>query len=442
MIDKKKKIAYDLTKIKEEKEMNVMEKVKGLSKKKKVMVAAFLILAAGGATGSVVYASQSQQKLDEAQAVVDKQYSVLQELEKEIQSLFDEKDPAFLAEAVTADQINALKSKISAANKNYSTIDIDLKKIDTKGFSKEKTTAEEQLGLASEKLLLQEKLNGLFSEKDKKAIKGSTIDKDLAIIDDLNEKTVKSVKEWIDEASESTFDQAALSLVGVAEGQLKQISTAKKAVEKVYKDKKVLSTDSKLYDATKKEVDKVKNAASKKSLLDQLAIVKKDIDKKAAEKKVADEKKKQETAQVEQAQAAGGTTAGNQAAATDQAQTVPGVDSAEGYAPAAGNDYSNNEYYGNNNDYAAQPTTPAPSTPAAPSNPATPSAPSTPSTGSGDNTATPQPEVPYPLFQVGGTAYSTEAEADAAGIAGGSRYSVYTVPYSDGSTKYHLVINR
>ncbi|MGL4696833.1 hypothetical protein, partial [Enterococcus larvae] len=323
------------------------------------------------------YANQSQQKLNEAQAAIDKEYSTLQGLEKEIQALFDEKDSNFLAEGVTAEQIDALKIKITVADKNYSSVDVDLKKLDTAAFSKEKTTAEEQLKLASEKLAIQEDVNGLFSAKDKVAIKGSTVSKDLPIADKTDEKTVKSVKESIDESSDSTFDQTASELVAVAEGQLKQITTAKTATEKVYKEK-VISTDSKLYDAAKKEVDKIKNAAAKQTLSDQLAKVKKAIDKLAADKKATEEKKQEEAAQAEQEQAASAAeVTSTQGATTDQG--VSGAEAGQSYTDNAGasTDYYNygaadQGYSGDTNNYAsgtdqaAQPTTPAtPSTPAA-----------------------------------------------------------------------------
>lgn len=357
--------------------MSMMDKVNEMSQKKKMMIAVVLILAIGG-TGTAVYAnSQSQQKLTEAQVVVDKEYSTLQSLEKEIQALFDEKDSNFLAEGVTADQIDALKAKVTAANKNYSSIDVDVKKLDTEAFSKERATAEEQLGLAAEKLLLQEELNGLFSAKDKVAIKGSTVIKDLAIIDDLDEKTVKSVKDLIGETGESTFDQSAADLVAAAEGQLKQISTAKTSVEKVYKDK-VISTDKKLYDAAKKEVDKIKNAKAKKTLSDQLAKVKAAIDKKAQDAKAAEEKKQAEAAQAASEAAAAENNA--QATVTDQ-YAASGVDQSTGTVPAA--DTANNYYdYG-----ASQGASGGAGTGQTPPPAQQPAAPSTPSTGNGSGIA-------------------------------------------------------
>ncbi|WP_321386442.1 hypothetical protein [uncultured Enterococcus sp.] len=357
--------------------MTMIDKVKGMSKKKKLLVAALLIVALGG-TGTAVYAnSQTQQKLNEAQAIVDKEYSTLQGLEKEIQALFDEKDSNFLAEGVTADQIDTLKEKVAAADKSYSSIDVDLKKLDTKAFSKEKTTAGDQLAVASDKLDLQEAVNALFSEKDKTALKGSTVNKDLAIVDNLDKKVIESVKELSDDTDESTFDQAISDLIAAAESQLQQIDTATTAVQKVYKDK-VISTDQKLYDAAKKEVDKIKNAKAKKTLSDQLAKVKAAIDKKAQDAKVAEEKKQEEAAQVTSEAAAAENNA--QAAATDQ--YAAGVDQSNGTTPAA--DTTTNNYYdygasqgasGGTGSGAGSGQTPPPAQ--------QPAAPSTPSTGNG-----------------------------------------------------------
>lgn len=321
--------------------MTMMDRVKGMSRKKKLAIAAILILAIGG-TGTAVYANnQSQQKLTEAQAVVDKEYSTLKGLEKEIQALFDEKDASFLATGVTADQIKELKIEVATAANNYFSMDVDFKKLDTKDFISEMTTAEEQLAIASEKLALQEAVNGLFSEKDKIALKGSTVTKDLAIVDNLDDKVIESVKELSDDADESTFDQAILDLIAAAEGQLRQIETATTSVQKVYKGGKVVSTETKLYDAAKKEVDKIKNVKAKKTLSDQLEKVKAAIDKKAQDAKAAEEKAKAEAetqataeVQAQQAteQAAGAQVAADQATTYDQAAVAADT----GYA-ASGN---------------------------------------------------------------------------------------------------------
>jgi hypothetical protein len=357
--------------------MTMIDKVKGMSKKKKLLVAALLIVAIGG-TGTAVYAnSQTQQKLNEAQAIVDKEHSMLQGLEKEIQALFDEKDSNFLAEGVTTDQIDVLKEKVAAVDKSYSSIDVDLKKLDTKAFSKEKTTAGDQLAVASDKLELQEAVNALFSEKDKTALKGSTVNKELAIVDNLDKKVIESVKELSGDTDESTFDQAISDLIAAAEGQLKQIDTATTAVQKVYKDK-VISTDQKLYDAAKKEVDKIKNAKAKKTLSDQLAKVKAAIDKKAQDAKTAEEKKQEEAAQA----AAAATAAENITPAAVADQYAAGVDQSNGTAPAA--DTTTNNYY----DYGASQgasggTGSGTGTGQTPPPAQQPAAPSTPSTGNG-----------------------------------------------------------
>ncbi|MTD40289.1 hypothetical protein GIX45_17035 [Erwinia sp. CPCC 100877] len=121
--------------------------------------------------------------------------------------------------------------------------------------------------------------------------------KTASIKDDLKSDTVKEMKKKyykskVSHDLEGFTNEAIVS----AENQLKQIDTAQKAVEQVYKDK-VLNTDQKKYDTAKKEVDKIKNAKAKKELSDKLAKVKSDIDKKNKEKE--DKKKEAEKASKE-----------------------------------------------------------------------------------------------------------------------------------------------
>lgn len=134
-------------------------------------------------------------------------------------------------------------------------------------------------------------VNDLFE----KAIIDNENAEKIAIKDDLQSETVKKVKEkYFVVKTNDAWQININNMIENAEKQLKQIDTAKKAVEKVYKDNKVVNTDQKNVDAAKKEVDKIKNAKAKKDLSDKLAKVKADIDKQNKTKE--DNKKEAEKA--------------------------------------------------------------------------------------------------------------------------------------------------
>lgn len=320
--------------------MTIAQKVKNLSKKQKIMITVVAVLAIGG-IGGTVYASQTQKKLSEAQSIVDKEQSSLKEIKVELQKLLDTKDKEFLAENVTNEQLTTLQSKYKSAMEKVQSLSVDPKKLKSTDFSSEKNDCKDLLETIENKLSTQEAVNQLYQPKDKTvALNGSKVTKDLAIVDDLKNETIQSVKkEHLQDTKGTTFDKTVLELVNNAENQVKQIDTAKTAVAKVYKDNKVVSTDSKLYDNAKSETDKVKNAKAKKALSDELTKVKSDIDKKAKE---AEEQQKQEAQKVENE-----VNNTNQQAKTENEtnQTVQETNNAENTVTNNQNDNSNSGSY-------------------------------------------------------------------------------------------------
>ncbi|GGC94926.1 hypothetical protein [Enterococcus wangshanyuanii] len=155
-------------------------------------------------------------------------------------------------------------------------------------IKKEQLAKRDQLKNDAEKAV-----NDLFE----KAIIDNEDDEKIAIKNDLKSDSVEKVKEkYFVVKSKDAWQININNMIENAENQLKQIDTAEKAVEQVYKEK-VLNTDQKKYDTAKKEVDKIKNAKAKKELSDKLAKVKSDIDKKNKEKE--DKKKETEKASKE-----------------------------------------------------------------------------------------------------------------------------------------------
>ncbi|MGL9757226.1 hypothetical protein, partial [Enterococcus sp. DIV2324] len=202
--------------------------------------------------------------------------------------------------------------------------------VDLSAFENEAAEVEKTM-LALEKTFdKQQAANKLFQ---KTAINGSKITKDLPIADELKKETVDQVKKTVDQPA-SDFEKSVLSLATEAENQVKQIDKAKQATAKVYKDK-VVSTDTKLYDAAKAETEKIKNAKAKKALNDQLTKVKADIDKKAAEAEKKETEVKEAAADQSQQQQNAVTAADTQAV-TDQGAAAPDYSGAGGNVDTGG----------------------------------------------------------------------------------------------------------
>lgn len=160
-------------------------------------------------------------------------------------------------------------------------------------IEKEQQAKEKQLKIDTEKAV-----NGLFE----KAIIDNKDAEKVAIKNNLKNDTVKKVKEqYFVEKTNDAWQKVINDSIVNADNQLKQIDTAKKAVEKVFKDNKVVNTDQKNVDSAKKEVNKIKNAKAKKELSDKLAKVKADIDKKNKTKE--DNKKEAEKASQQTSEA-------------------------------------------------------------------------------------------------------------------------------------------
>ncbi|PZL74036.1 hypothetical protein CI088_07920, partial [Enterococcus plantarum] len=178
-------------------------------------------------------------------------------------------------------------------NKRYQTLSkevdgaIDTKKVKADKYLEHSSACKNELEQAQLKMESQTAVNKLFQEKDKKGVlHGTTVVKDRAIGDEVTDKSVKETKTVYGyEKPKNDFEKAVNDLIKEAEAQTGQQTKAKKAVEQVYKDGKVVSTDNKLYDTAKAETDKIKNEKAKKALIDQLDKVKADIDKQAAEEK-------------------------------------------------------------------------------------------------------------------------------------------------------------
>lgn len=276
-----------------------------LSKKKKVTTGlvglACVVVLAG--VGTTVYAQgQKQQEQSEVQKELDNATSELVKLNKKVNSLLDEKDPNYLVKDVTNEAIQKLSEEVTASTKFDARVELDQNAYGS--FDKEANKVKASMNNVQVAYNTQDAVNKLYQSKDNKvAMNGTEVNKDLAIADNLSDDSLLKTKDTYYKKDSSTpHDKTVNELIDNATAQLKQLTDAKNEVSKVYKDGKVVSTDSKLYDSAKAQVDKVKNEKAKKELSDQLAKVKSDLDKK--EKEESEKTKTVEVTKQEEAKKA------------------------------------------------------------------------------------------------------------------------------------------
>lgn len=263
--------------------MKLNERIKKLSKKQKVLIATVTVLVVlGGSFGYKAYADgQVKKQVEQAQVLVDEQSKEIKDLQTEIKVLFNVEKTDFLNEDVTEETLLPIKEKLNKIEKNYDSIVLPTKEVKTKDYSNHLSSCKESIALIESMLVAQKDVNRLFG---KTVISGDTVAKNVAIKDDLKADTVKKVKDsFYNKEIQSEWQEVVNSLLDNADDQLKQIEKSKQALEKVYKDNKVINTDQKNYDSAKSEIDKIINEKMKKELADKLANVKEEIDKKAKE---------------------------------------------------------------------------------------------------------------------------------------------------------------
>lgn len=303
--------------------------------KKTVALSLIAIAVIGGSSAYAYNSSQSKQKLEAAQTEVANQEAALKTLNIDLKGYFDKKSPSYLVENMQESQIKDLKKDVEKAT----TLKETTTKVDHSTFDKEVEAVNKTMTTLEKTFEQQQAVNKLFQGT---AVNGSKISNELPIADSLKQETIDQVKKSVEKAT-SDFEKTIQSLTTEAENQMKQLDKAKQATAKVYKDK-VISTDTKLYDAAKAETDKVKNAKAKKALTDQLSKVKADMDKKAAEEAKAQAETKQDSGTPQQqAKTPEAQEIAQTPTQTNQGQTTPDYTesgaSAEtgGYVPQSGN---------------------------------------------------------------------------------------------------------
>ncbi|MBP2100494.1 hypothetical protein [Enterococcus rivorum] len=271
-----------------------------------VMLVITTIVLVVGVWGTI-YASQVHKQVEEAEKTVKAEELSIQRVTEELSKLLDQKDPSYLAENVTEEQVATLDQQLKQSEFVFQDVSVDKKllKEHVDAYESVQEKADKLMGSIYGKMELQRGINALFQSKDKVAMNGAKVEKELAIINDgLTEEKIQSIQKIMPK-EETAFTKDVKGLIENASGQLKQISTAKEAVSKIYKDNNVVLTDQKLYDKAKAETDKIKNEKTKKELTDQLGKAKAELYKKAKEVAVT---QTQETATKDQTEQA---TTGN-----------------------------------------------------------------------------------------------------------------------------------
>lgn len=289
---------------------------KWTNKTKKTVALGLVVIAVIGGGSAYAYSSgQSKQKLEAAQTEVNNQETTLKTLNRDLKGYFDKKSPSYLVENMQESKIKELKKEVE----NATSLKETTLKVDHTSFDNEVEAVNKTMTTLETTFEQQQAVNKLFQET---AVNGAKISKELPIADDLKQETIDQVKKLVEKPT-SDFEKTIQSLTTEAENQVKQLDKAKQATAKVYKDK-VISTDTKLYDTAKTEVDKVKNAKAKKALTDQLSKVKADIDKKAAEEEKGQAETKQESGTPQQqAKTPEAQETAQAPTQTDQGQATP-----------------------------------------------------------------------------------------------------------------------
>ena len=149
----------------------------------------------------------------------------------------------------------------------------------------------EEVKVANKKLDIWNKINTTYSKEIDLSKKDSNLVADLSKVDDLKELNIEN--------NEPTkFEEQAMFYIKLANDQKQDFENAKKALGKVYKDNKVVSTNKKDIDFAKDSINKIKDLELKKSLLKGLEITQKQYEKEEQER-IAKEKAEAEKAEQE-----------------------------------------------------------------------------------------------------------------------------------------------
>ncbi|WP_462259289.1 hypothetical protein [Vagococcus teuberi] len=284
-----------------------MKKLSEWTKKQKIVLGSVLAVAViGGGVGATSYSTAQAQKqeISQTKKSLSQATKQLEKLNKELDALRQTDNPSFLTKDVKQDEVTAIVTKLKKLAKKEINYDLNDTKQQAKEFKALLNQTTKLADATTFQLTIQDKVNGLYQGKDKVAINGNEVDKELGIKDNLKQEDIDAVAkefnntkqlEYIPVKDKSvegqSWQEAIQDLLDGATNQIKSISETQKLVDALFKDDKPIDTtnDNALKDV-EKAVSGIKNEATKKTLTDKFNQVKEAVNK----KKEADKKKKED----------------------------------------------------------------------------------------------------------------------------------------------------
>lgn len=274
-----------------------MDKLKMLTKNKKIMIGALSALLVVGVGGTLyVQSVQAEQQAIEAQKQFDLFLGKVKVLEKDVSAFYTNDQHDFISPALTKEKIEGSKKEVASLTKSLPDYAGEEKQSAVKKRLKQ---VEELITDVSYKQETEKAVNALFQEK---VIQGETIQVDVAIADDLTYEKIEpiSISESINKESE--WANAVVSALKSATEQVNQIAKATKKVDGFYENKAIIANPTReAYELAQTEINKIKNNKAKKALTDKMVTVLGKIEE--SEQLVMEQEQEAEQLAKEQAEA-------------------------------------------------------------------------------------------------------------------------------------------
>lgn len=239
----------------------------------KVLLVASLSVVICLIIGAVVFQIKHQNKVKDAKITLNFQIKAAGSLKKEIDAAYLDDKSSFLKKTVTSQTLEMFDSKLKKLFIDKMIADKALKTL-KRDYTSSYDDTKQALANLQTVFDAQTAVNELFNPTSPVLVE-KVIKKDVAIVDDLDAEKVNQIDTKSFGGSE--FGKAVDTLKAEALAQVKQIETARAAVNALFKDGKA-QDDEVGYNKAKSEVDKIRNAKAKKELSDKLGQVKQVVD--------------------------------------------------------------------------------------------------------------------------------------------------------------------
>lgn len=404
-----------------------------------VLGTALLIL---GVVNFMIHESNYNKQVEAVAKKQSNRDQVVEEIKKQINSLYLDDAKEFLQTEISQEQIDLLEinvNKYLESSQAFSVNIENLRKNDRKKYQfnvNNLSALQNEVKAIQHKFKAQNEVNHLFQSP---YLSGASENEEVIIIDDLTAEELQKVKEnhYQDKADETKKFQSAINKgIEISQKQVDQITKVQKMINELYPEGKVTDqADRDTFDSLKKEVEEIKNEKSKNSFRELLKGMEEGLNEKEQSKE-AEEVNRQEDQQLTEQSEEIVNTNNEEAPANDTTQNVVEAPTTQPSTPIypteppvspdlGGTNNSNNNSTGSN----------------AGGN-------SSGSTGGSSTTPTPPvPEKPYALnpYTGSGSFYGSYGAAVEAARAEASNpnsnfsgYTIYTEIWSNGTEKYYL----